>query len=221
MTPNQNDLAFARLIVELNIASQEVVRQNLTELEMLKKQGDTDLNLGVMMYRKRLINDDDLRKIKLRHKEKLQRSKKPEAQKGQHSSKPAQPHRHERRHYEAEKPHAKPGLQGIEKQFKQDALINKQFGSYIIRRLVGSGGMGKVYLAENPLLKKYAAIKVLSYTYAKDEHYLKRFYREARMAAALQHPNIVQVYDFGQEHELNYLVMEYFDGETLEDKIKR
>ncbi|MCD4657030.1 MAG: serine/threonine protein kinase [Planctomycetes bacterium] len=199
MAVNSNDLAFARLLVELEISSLEVVKANLNELEMQKKQGESNLNLGVMMYRKNLITDEDLRKIKRRHKERIQQTKKT---------------KHE------PQPRATPHVQKT-KHDVDDSLINKQFGSYIIRRLLGTGGMGKVYLGENPLLNKFAAIKVLSYQYAKDEHYLKRFYREAKMAAAIQHPNIVQVYDFGQEHGLNYLVMEYVDGETLEDKIKR
>ncbi len=199
MAVNSNDLAFARLLVELEITSIEVVKANLEELEMLKKQGESSLNLGVMMYRKNLITDEDLKKIKRRHSEKSHQQKKVQ---------------------QIQQPQKTPQL--LEKKHgDDDALIDKQFGSYVIRRLLGTGGMGKVYLGENPLLEKFAAIKVLSYQYAKDDHYLKRFYREAKMAAAIQHPNIVQVYDFGQEHGLNYLVMEYVDGETLEDKIKR
>ena len=91
-------------------------------------------------------------------------------------------------------------------------------GPYIVRDQLGQGGMGTVYLAEHGALRRRVAIKVLSAVEGQHKVAVERFLREARAAAALDHPNIVRIFDVGQNNSMHYLVMEYVDGQTL-DKI--
>jgi predicted Ser/Thr protein kinase len=81
---------------------------------------------------------------------------------------------------------------------------------------IGRGGMATVYKAYQPALERYVAIKVIhGQLAADDEQFLKRFQREAKAVATLRHPNIVQVFDFGIEDDVAYMVMEYLEGTTL------
>jgi len=86
----------------------------------------------------------------------------------------------------------------------------------IIERL-GEGGMGVVYLAEDTVLGRRVALKMLSDRFASDERALARFYHEARAAAQLVSPLIVQVYQFGQEHGVHFIALEYVEGQTLSE----
>ena len=86
---------------------------------------------------------------------------------------------------------------------------------------LGSGGMSAVYLAEHTLLHRRVAIKVLPQSRIKDSSYLPRFYREARAAASVDHPNIVRAYDVDNEGDNHYLVMEYVEGRDLQATIKQ
>jgi len=86
---------------------------------------------------------------------------------------------------------------------------------YRLERVLGAGGMASVWLARDERLNRLVALKLLSDTLIADPAYLSRFRREARLAAALSHPNLVKVYDFGGEGERPYLAMEYIEGETL------
>ncbi len=90
-------------------------------------------------------------------------------------------------------------------------------GKYKIIKLVGSGGMAKVYKALDIRLDRYVAVKVLKEDYADNEQFVKKFMREAQADAKLAHPNIVNVYDVGSNNGVNYIVMEYMDGPTLND----
>ena len=90
----------------------------------------------------------------------------------------------------------------------------------MIRR-IGSGGMARVFLAEDVDLHRDVAIKVLHDRYSEDAQFVERFAREARAAAGLNHPNIVAIYDRGQSEGSYYIAMEYLDGETLKDVILR
>jgi serine/threonine protein kinase len=92
-------------------------------------------------------------------------------------------------------------------------------GPYEIKTLLGAGGMGQVYRARDPRLERDVAIKVLSASLVNEQGYLERFRREARAVAKLNHPNVVQVYDFGDQGDLTYLVMPLVSGGTLRDYI--
>ena len=85
-------------------------------------------------------------------------------------------------------------------------------GRYVLMRLLGSGGMATVWEAEDGRLGRSVAVKVLSDALAHDDEYLARFKREARVAAGLNHPGLVNVFDFEAEVERPYLVMEYVEG---------
>ena len=95
-------------------------------------------------------------------------------------------------------------------------------GRYVLGESLGSGGMGEVYLAHDGVLERDVALKVLRSQYAGDEEFAERFRREARSAASLSHPNIVQVYDRGEaEDGTSYIAMEYVPGGTLKEQIVR
>ena len=92
---------------------------------------------------------------------------------------------------------------------------------YEIIEQIGSGGMSIVYKARDRKLGREVTFKVLRAEYVKDIEFIKRFDTEARSAASLSHPNIVNVYDVGHDGLVNYIVMEYIDGVTLKEIIKR
>lgn len=92
---------------------------------------------------------------------------------------------------------------------------------YVAQKELGSGGMAVVYKANDIVLKRTVALKVLHSHFAEDEHFIARFRREAQSAAKLTHPNIVSVYDVGQEGDTHYIVMEYVSGMTLKQYIKK
>src|SRR5947199_5539506 len=94
-------------------------------------------------------------------------------------------------------------------------------GKYKVLERLGAGGMGSVYLCEHMLMRRRVAVKVLPATKAEDNSSLERFYREARAVAALDHPNIVRAYDIDQEDKLHFLVMEFVDGASLHEIVKR
>ena len=99
----------------------------------------------------------------------------------------------------------------------QDLVDNR----YAIKKVLGSGGMAKVYLAHDEVLGRDVALKVLAEQYADDEEFAERLRREARSAAALSHPNIVSVYDRGEtESGTAYISMEYVARGTLKEKIR-
>src|SRR5215469_7739654 len=92
-------------------------------------------------------------------------------------------------------------------------------GPFEILSAVGAGGMGEVYRARDTRLGRDVAIKVLPESFARDADRLRRFEQEARTVAALNHPNILAVYDIGQLQESPYMVCELLDGETLREKM--
>ncbi len=94
-------------------------------------------------------------------------------------------------------------------------------GRYRVLRRLGAGGMADVWLAEDQHLQREVALKVLHRHFAQDEQFVARFQREAESAAALQHPNIVSVYDRGQFEGMNYIAMQYVAGSTLKQLIER
>jgi serine/threonine protein kinase/Flp pilus assembly protein TadD len=94
-------------------------------------------------------------------------------------------------------------------------LVGRDLGRYQVTALVGRGGMATVYRALDPVLDRPVAIKVMHTHLAADPTFVGRFRHEAQAVAALRHPNIVKVFDFGSEAEAYYMVMEFIDGPTL------
>lgn len=93
-------------------------------------------------------------------------------------------------------------------------------GRYCLRRLLGTGGMASVWLADDERLGRRIAVKVLADSLALDPAYVLRFEREARVAAGLSHPNLVNVFDFSAEPPRPFLAMEYVDGPSLADILR-
>ena len=99
-------------------------------------------------------------------------------------------------------------------------LVGKVIGNrYEILEKIGEGGMATVYKARCNILKRYVAVKVLRDEFITDEEFVKRFNTEAQAAASLTHPNIVSIYDVGQEDSIYYIVMELVQGKTLKEII--
>jgi len=95
-------------------------------------------------------------------------------------------------------------------------MLGKVFNNrYRLKEKIGSGGMADVYLADDVLLNREVAVKVLHAQYAADPAFIQRFRYEAQAAANLNHPNIVNIYDWGNEGDIYYLVMEYVEGRNL------
>src|SRR5262245_33271573 len=96
-----------------------------------------------------------------------------------------------------------------------------RLGAYEIVGLVGAGGMGEVYRARDTRLDRTVAIKILPDSMAADPQFRERFDREARAISQLTHPHICVLYDVGHQDGIDFLVMEYLEGETLEHRLKR
>lgn len=94
-------------------------------------------------------------------------------------------------------------------------------GRYEITARIGGGGMALVYKALDNLLNRYVAVKVLRQQFVHDEEFIQRFRREAQSAASLSHPNVVSIYDVGQEDDSHYIVMEYVEGHNLNEIIQQ
>jgi len=92
---------------------------------------------------------------------------------------------------------------------------------YEIIKNIGEGGMANVYLAYDTILDRRVAIKVLRGDLSNDEKFVRRFQREALSASSLSHPNIVEMYDVGEDDGIYYIVMEYIEGKTLKQLIKK
>lgn len=105
-------------------------------------------------------------------------------------------------------------------------LLKGRYRGFFLRQYkilghLGSGGMSTVYLAEHTLMKRRVAIKVLPRKRLEKSIYLERFVREAQAIASLDHPNIVRAYDFDNEGDIHYIVMEYFQGENLQKIVEK
>src|SRR3989449_4609399 len=99
--------------------------------------------------------------------------------------------------------------------------INKgaRFSHYEILSLLGAGGMGEVYLAQDTKLDRKVALKILPADVASNRDRMERFVREAKAAAALNHPNIAHIYEIGEHDGTNFMAMEYVEGQTLRELI--
>jgi eukaryotic-like serine/threonine-protein kinase len=101
-----------------------------------------------------------------------------------------------------------------------DALIGQTIARYRIDSLLGAGGMGRVYLADDTLLGRRVALKFLPEYFTNDKNQVQRFRQEARAASALNHPNILTVYEVGQVNRTEFMATEYVEGETLRARLK-
>jgi len=111
--------------------------------------------------------------------------------------------------------------QTLETPYPQFSPGTPLLGRYEILKLLGKGGMGEVYLAEDKNLKRQVAIKILPSEFSLDKDRLARFEREARLLAALNHPNIATVYGHEKSENQQFLVMELVEGDTFADRIKK
>ncbi|HXU36006.1 MAG TPA: protein kinase [Blastocatellia bacterium] len=98
-------------------------------------------------------------------------------------------------------------------------LIGRELGPYRITALLGAGGMGDVYLAQDRRLGRNVALKLLPDYFTADEQRLRRFQQEARAASALNHPNIITIFEIGQADSIRFLATEYIDGETIRRRL--
>jgi serine/threonine protein kinase len=103
-----------------------------------------------------------------------------------------------------------------------DKLFNgATLGAFRILQQIGEGGMAKVYKAYQPSMERYIALKVLPSHYAEDPQFIERFIREARTIAALEHRNILPVFDFGEQDGITYMAMRYVEGGTLKELLNK
>src|SRR3954468_15756529 len=102
-----------------------------------------------------------------------------------------------------------------------DLLVGQTFGHYKISKRIGSGGMGEVYLATDITAGREAALKLLPTRFTSDAERLKRFQQEERALVGLNHPNILTVYEIGQDHSTHYIASELIEGETLRQRLMR
>jgi serine/threonine protein kinase len=102
-----------------------------------------------------------------------------------------------------------------------DITGRKVLNRYKLTEKLGGGGMSVVWKAYDLVLDRNVALKVLRPEMSEDEEFIRRFRREAQSVASLSHPNIVNIYDVGEDRGLYFIVMELIEGETLRDKLKR
>ncbi|MGZ5444675.1 MAG: serine/threonine-protein kinase [Thermoanaerobaculia bacterium] len=100
-------------------------------------------------------------------------------------------------------------------------VFPREVGRYRILSLIGAGGMGEVYLADDAKLGRRVAIKILPEAVSRDTEAKLRMLREARAVAALDHPNVCTIYEVGEHDGRPYIAMQFVDGETLFDRLKQ
>src|SRR4030095_14695937 len=100
-----------------------------------------------------------------------------------------------------------------------DLIVGQTFGHYKISKRIGRGGMGEVYLATDVTAGRKAALKLLPVRFTGDAERLKRFQQQAQAVVALNHPNILTVYEIGEDHSIHYIASELIEGETLRDRL--
>src|SRR5437667_181950 len=102
-----------------------------------------------------------------------------------------------------------------------DLLVGRTIGHYKISKQIGTGGMGDVYLATDMTAGRNAALKLLPVRFTGDAERLKRFRQEARALVGLNHPNILTIYEIGEDHSTHYIASELIEGETLRQRLMR
>src|SRR4029453_8433123 len=104
---------------------------------------------------------------------------------------------------------------------QKQSMVGRTLGHYRVVSLLGSGGMGEGYPATDTRLDRTVAVQVLPQHLSSDPERRQRFEREARAISSLSHPHICALYDVGQQDGLDYLVMEYIEGESLADRLAK
>jgi serine/threonine protein kinase/tetratricopeptide (TPR) repeat protein len=102
-----------------------------------------------------------------------------------------------------------------------DLLVGQTFGHYKIYKRIGTGGMGEVYLATDVVAGRKAALKLLPMRFTGDAERLKRFQQEGHAVVGLNHPNVLTVYEIGEDHSIHYIASELIEGETLRERLTR
>ena len=102
-----------------------------------------------------------------------------------------------------------------------DLLVGRTIGHYKISKRIGAGGMGEVYLATDITAGRKAALKLLPARFTGNAERLTRFQQEARAVVGLNHPNILTVYEIGEDHSIHYIASELIEGETLRQRLMR
>src|SRR5688500_11168391 len=115
-----------------------------------------------------------------------------------------------------------PAVAKVAEMLESETKLEKgsRFGHYEIVEQIGVGGMGEVYLAKDTRLERQTAIKILPGTVAQDEERMQRFVREAKSASALNHPNIITIYEIGETNNTHFIATEYIEGDTLRERLK-
>jgi eukaryotic-like serine/threonine-protein kinase len=103
----------------------------------------------------------------------------------------------------------------------RELAANTTLSHYRIVSKIGAGGMGEVYLAEDTKLDRKVALKILPLDLNANQDRMRRFVQEAKAAAALNHPNIAHIYEIGEDGGTNFIAMEFVDGQTLREHLRR
>jgi eukaryotic-like serine/threonine-protein kinase len=115
-----------------------------------------------------------------------------------------------------------PAVEVLAKQLAEEKplSINQRIGHYRVISMLGKGGMGEVYLAQDTRLSRKVALKMLPAEFTRDAGRVRRFEQEARAASALNHPNILTIFEIGEANEARYIATEFIDGQTLRERLK-
>src|SRR5215210_2297123 len=123
-------------------------------------------------------------------------------------------------HEQAAKFIESPAVEVMAGSLGDDHVVGNKLGTYAIIARLGAGGMGEVYLAEDTRLGRKVALKVLPAYLTTEDEPIRRFQQEARSASALNHPNIITIYEIGEIDSRHFMATEFIEGETLYERLK-